>query len=231
MVDTMNEAELKVMDPKEIGVCVKMLRTMNGWTQETLAELAGLPVRTIQRMEGGAKTSIHTRRAVAGTFKFEDLDIFDKPVAVPSEEQARKQHEEFERDHMNIATQVAMSGKQLADLAEKLTCWNFNLPDGSPPPVSEGVAEIFDCIADYVDGNEHCSMSQKLEVHAQFEEQLAALRDAGWSIFYAVRNTKIVGKGWVDKTPWAITIGYFAVAPKGKEPKLMIVPKAIGLGG
>jgi XRE family transcriptional regulator, regulator of sulfur utilization len=48
---------------------VRKLRLQRGWSQEQLAELAGVNVRTIQRIERGTKMSLETRSALASVFE------------------------------------------------------------------------------------------------------------------------------------------------------------------
>jgi len=55
---------------------VRKLRLQQGWSQEQLAELTGLSVRTIQRMERGQKPSLESARALAAVFEV-DLSTFD----------------------------------------------------------------------------------------------------------------------------------------------------------
>jgi uncharacterized membrane protein YhaH (DUF805 family)/DNA-binding XRE family transcriptional regulator len=45
------------------------LRTSRQWSQEQLAELSGLNLRTIQRLESGAKISTESLRALASVFE------------------------------------------------------------------------------------------------------------------------------------------------------------------
>ena len=47
---------------------IRKLRLDRGWSQETLAELSGLSVRTIQRLERGGRASLETLSALAATF-------------------------------------------------------------------------------------------------------------------------------------------------------------------
>lgn len=89
--------EVRPLSPIEIGVFVRARREANGWSQETLAELTGLNVRTIQRVEDGQPSSVDTRRAVARGFDFPDLDFFIKPMPVPDEVQIRKLVDECQR--------------------------------------------------------------------------------------------------------------------------------------
>lgn len=53
-----------------LGARVRMLRTERGWSQEELAERAGIDRRTIQRIEGGEyDPSPATGRALAAAFE------------------------------------------------------------------------------------------------------------------------------------------------------------------
>ena len=48
---------------------LRSLRTARQWSQEQLAELSGLNLRTIQRLEAGAKVSTESLRALAAVFE------------------------------------------------------------------------------------------------------------------------------------------------------------------
>lgn len=48
---------------------LRELRTAKHWSQEQLAELSGLNLRTIQRLESGAKVSTESLRALAAVFE------------------------------------------------------------------------------------------------------------------------------------------------------------------
>jgi transcriptional regulator with XRE-family HTH domain len=50
---------------------VRKLRLQRGWSQEQLAELTGLSVRTIQRVERGQKPGLETATSLASVFEVE----------------------------------------------------------------------------------------------------------------------------------------------------------------
>lgn len=54
---------------------VRKLRLQRGWTQEQLAELAGLSVRSIQRIERGGALSLETINSLAAVFEV-DRSLF-----------------------------------------------------------------------------------------------------------------------------------------------------------
>jgi len=55
---------------------VKKLRLQRGWSQEHLAQLTDLSVRTIQRLERGHKPGLETIKSLAAVFEV-DLNTFD----------------------------------------------------------------------------------------------------------------------------------------------------------
>jgi len=51
-----------------MGSQIRALRLERAWSQEQLAEIAGLSVRTIQRLEQGQPVSLETTKALAASF-------------------------------------------------------------------------------------------------------------------------------------------------------------------
>jgi transcriptional regulator with XRE-family HTH domain len=60
---------------QEFAACIKIFRELRKWSQEQLADISGLTVRTIQRVEKGEPSSTDTLRAFARAFELEDIDI------------------------------------------------------------------------------------------------------------------------------------------------------------
>lgn len=65
---------------------VRKLRLRNGWSQEQLAEMTGLSVRTIQRIERGQAASLESQKALAAVFEV-DIATFQPPEKQPSSTQ------------------------------------------------------------------------------------------------------------------------------------------------
>ena len=57
------------------------LRSTRQWSQEQLAELSGLNLRTIQRLEAGAKVSTESLRALAAVFEVPAESLLARPAA------------------------------------------------------------------------------------------------------------------------------------------------------
>ncbi len=54
---------------------VRKLRLEKGWSQEELAQMCNLSVRTIQRIERGQNPSLETLKALAAVFEIEVSDL------------------------------------------------------------------------------------------------------------------------------------------------------------
>jgi transcriptional regulator with XRE-family HTH domain len=71
---------------KETGMLVQKLRLQHGWSQEDLAELCALSVRTIQRIERGHTASAESLKALASVFEIDLSSLrepeMDKPSAL-----------------------------------------------------------------------------------------------------------------------------------------------------
>jgi len=57
---------------------VRKLRLKRGWSQEQLAQISGLNVRTIQRIERGHSASLESKKSLAAAFEVQ-LSTFDTP--------------------------------------------------------------------------------------------------------------------------------------------------------
>ncbi|MFM0732753.1 helix-turn-helix transcriptional regulator [Paraburkholderia sediminicola] len=81
---TTEQTQPRLLTEGELAVVVKFFRETRQWSQEQLADLSGLSVRTIQRVEGGDTSGFDTRRAIARAFGFEDIDALNKPFFHPN---------------------------------------------------------------------------------------------------------------------------------------------------
>lgn len=59
---------------------VRHLRERRAWSQEQLAEVAGINVRTVQRVEAGGSTSLETRMALAAALEVAPADLLTAPT-------------------------------------------------------------------------------------------------------------------------------------------------------
>jgi len=64
---------------------VRKLRLKKGWSQEQLAQLSGISVRTIQRIERGQNVGLESMKSLAAVFEIDIADLSAKPAAQEQE--------------------------------------------------------------------------------------------------------------------------------------------------
>jgi transcriptional regulator with XRE-family HTH domain len=63
---------------------IQKLRLQRGWSQEQLAELSGLSVRTIQRLERGQAASVESLKSLASVFEIDFTALKDPDMNPPN---------------------------------------------------------------------------------------------------------------------------------------------------
>lgn len=80
---------------------IRKLRLQRGWSQEQLAEISGLSVRTVQRIERGQNAGLESLKSLAAVFEIDLVDL-QLEAAMPTENSTFSQDEahalEYVRD-------------------------------------------------------------------------------------------------------------------------------------
>jgi len=64
---------------------IQKLRLLRGWSQEQLAELSGLSVRTIQRLERGQTASVESLKALGAAFEIDFSHLKEPDMSTSAE--------------------------------------------------------------------------------------------------------------------------------------------------
>ncbi|QPB24499.1 helix-turn-helix transcriptional regulator [Rhizobium sp. 007] len=200
------------LDPKVLGFWVKCIRETFNWSQEAVAENAGLDVRTIQRVEAGNAASVTTRRALARGLGYENPDIFDTPDFITSVHKILGEingtsPESMEKqfpDHMRLPVTRVQSGDALG-LADISTGLLLHMEDELSQDAKQTAAALFDYLRDVQDIRHEASFADKLAFNNEMGVMLTELEANGAIAYSALRQTKIVGQNWEDKTPMPFT--------------------------
>jgi transcriptional regulator with XRE-family HTH domain len=223
--------ETRLLAPAELGKFIKALRDMNKWSQATLAEIALVTERTIQRVENGEPSSLDTRRALARAFGHEDLDVFDKPLPLPNVEKSRTYVAELEK------TTVVIPITRIGD-AHTLRTMTEGAESSATEEIGEvsagarsAFASIVDYLRDYNDIHDLYSMSQRLELDRDIEALLRTISDEGAAVGAGLRHARVRFKSDAAKCePMNWTNVYFVLAPNAALPSNIRVPKAFKFG-
>lgn len=105
-----NVTQLNILCPGTHQMLVRKLRIEKGWSQETLAEISGLSVRTIQRIERGGKASLETLGALAAVLKVDISTLASEPDMYKQQEFSEVEREavEYVRDIKGFYTHLAV---------------------------------------------------------------------------------------------------------------------------
>lgn len=226
---TESAQQTRLLTPAELALCIGSFREMRQWSQEQLAAISGLNVRTIQRVEQGLSASLDTRRALAGAFELKDIDAFNKPFNIPSAEEFKAAKEKFAREYVTLTANPLTTGKQLARLAENCTM------DLSEPAfqltreADETFAALVDYFRDYRDCADVYSETQKFDVYDEIQFYIDALVKLGVSLRYAERKVQVKWGGDSDRKPMLANVLYVVGFPLGKEPEQFATPRSAGV--
>lgn len=211
----------RLLTANEFADYIKFMRICRKWTQETLAELSHLSSRTIQRIERTGIAGFETKRSLASAFGAKDLDVFDKPIIVPSKEEIETALVEFEKEYITLLANHLTSGKELTMIAERCM---LNLMHSSLD-LSREADEFFAAMSDYFKDYQECHGSytqfQKLEVYDDFQSYIDNLKTLKISLCVAERELylKLFGE------PYPAKAAYIIAFPLGEEPKEFITAR------
>lgn len=179
----------KPLTSTQIGALVKSLRELQGWTQETLAELSGLSDRSIRRIEHGDPADRDSLRALARAFQFEDIDLFTKPMAIPTAEQVAEYERKLEAETVVVAVEP-LTGRSLRDILERTDAL---LPVyGCTDDTAESrFAGLVDLVRDYVDVRPELTETFKLDMQREFGVALDVIRSVGHVVIGGVRGVRV----------------------------------------
>ena len=219
----------KPLNGEELAGIIRMLREMRQWSQDTLSALSKLSIRTIQRVESGEPSNADTRRALALAFELEDIDFFNKPFVLPDPERIKAEVEKFKREHVTLEAKTVTSGQELVRLYDTAGMDSASSAVELEGDAADAFAGLIDYLRDFRECSDLMGEREKLQASREVQSYLDRLGQAGFSVSYALRDTKLIGQNWTDKTPWAVTIAYLAVYPRGSEPRVICAPKQVRL--
>lgn len=226
---TNQSQQARLLMPAELAALISLFREMRQWSQEQLAAISGLNVRTIQRVEKGAPASLDTRRALASAFEFEDIDALSKPITVPTDEEVNAAKEKFEKENITLTANPLMTGKQLAKLAESCTMDMSEPAFEMTRKADEAFAAMVDYFRDYRDCADAYAETQKFEVYDEMQAYIDTLRTLRVSLCYAVRKVQMKWGTEPESKPMPATVLYVVAFPLGKEPTEFATPKSAGI--
>jgi len=222
-------ADKRTLSKAELGQVIRYLRELRQLSQETLAEIADTTPRTIQRIESGSGASLNTLRSLASAFDFQDIDIFNKPMAIPTEEQLQAAREQFEKDYITRKALKVESGRILANLAAE-SVGDYIEPAFELSREQAAIfAELTDYIREYRDCAEHYTSTSRLEVFDELQNLLTRLSEQGVTLRYTTRQV-LQETSHPQQEPRLVgQVLYMVGFSEGEAPDELALPRKISL--
>jgi DNA-binding XRE family transcriptional regulator len=216
----------RVPTPADLAEIVKVMRATNKWSQATLAELARVTERTVQRVENGEPSSLDTRRALAGAFRCQDLDVFERPWPFPNVDKLA----DLEQTTVAISLTRIRDSRTVRTMVEGAHSSAIHEIGELSSQAREAFAEIVDYLRDYNDIRDEYSMGQRLGVDRDIDALLKSLSDQRAALGAGLFSTKLKWRGVPDRPAMDWTNIYFVLAPEDALPSTVRVPRSIGFG-
>lgn len=220
------------LTPEEMAACIRRLREINHWSQEQLAAISGLNVRTIQRVErGSAQPSLDTLRALANAFGSDDIDVLSKPVPIPqaTAEEIAAAKAEFDNDYIVLVAHPLITGRQLADLAHGSHAQTCSSAVDLPRPAAEELALLSDYVIEYRDCAELYSEVQKIDVYDDLQGYIDNLKAMGVILRYGERDV-ILGPDRQPQKGTNARLLHIMAFEDGDAPDQLIAPRKVRFG-
>ena len=192
-MDGIADTELRTYTPTELGFLVSTFRQAHGWSQETLAELAGVTARTVQRVEASEPSSLDTRRALARAFGLDAIDAFSSPKEFVTPEGAARAKADFDRRFLVIETEPRNGRALTRDLVvgAPFRAIHSGMIGEPPHEVEDLYAAVLDYLQDLMDVADVATNVQLLEYADEVERMLAKLRAQGWELAVGRRLARL----------------------------------------
>lgn len=200
-----------------LAAFVTSYRKQKGWSQQTLADLAGLDIKTIQRAEKGISCGPDARRALAVAFELKDVNYFNKPVPIPD-------YEKLEKETIKIEIKKIFSGLELREISESTEAAQFTclVEDASKDAMSI-FAKTEDYLKDYLLIRNDLTAFDKLSVNDDLEEYIQSLFEIGYSIGVGKRFVTLKDEDGGDTTKFSVM--YCVISLETDFPSIVRVSK------
>ena len=205
----------------ELAALIAGYRKLRQWSKEELAERSMLAVDLVDEVENGKRNDVQTLRALAQAFSFADLDVFNKPIHIPSAHEEDAKSETVDTDTTALAAFVLSTGEELGELVLNSTA----LAVSRSFELGMQADKVFEALTDYVreyrEYFEEYSSLRVSQILEEFDEYLSELKGLGVSLSYATRDLQEDTGQAISSKP-AIAL-YLVAFPVGEEPESFLI--------
>lgn len=197
---------------------VRQLRVKRGWTQEHLAQIANVNVRTIQRVEKTGLCDLETRSALASVFQV-DLDQLDggKKIEQATQNSAKRP----------LIYQRLESGRNIVDIFADADAYRFTNEDPRSKEDADFIAQLVAQINDYSEAWNDIDPGDRVSAMYELGENLKDLEAHGFRLFGLRTKAKMSPPPSIpDAKPALLRIANFHVAYADSNKIIVLDPNA-----
>lgn len=198
---------------------VKKSRQERAWPQQQLAMIAGVNLRTIQRLEKDGAASFETLRGVASAF---GIDVKELNPIPGSKEKITPQNK------VHFLTRLT-SGKNLTDIVIGADLFQVEHDEAQDPRAVSAMKDILGLLKGDVVRLYDADPVERLQVETEMTQEIKGLESYGFYLFGIKRTIpRLIGKQKTDVVMCTIYMSH-AHSPKIiRDKKLnMMIPAAL----
>jgi len=152
---------------------IKKERNLRAWTQTQLAEIAGVNLRTIQRVERDGTASFETLMGIATAF---DVDVKELTQPLPAN-QKKNTHKS-----VYLLPRIA-TGTQLSSLISRADQFQVEHDESTDPRAIGAMKGIIELLKGDVVRLYDAGPAERIEIEAELTQELNGLEQHGFYIF------------------------------------------------
>ena len=186
------------MNSQNYSEIIRAYRTERAWTQEQLAEISGVGVRTIQRTETGKNCSFETLLSLAAAFDIDVKDIMKK---------AKQKGESPQEDIGGAFLSRVHSSEELFRIAQGAHTFDYCYDSLYQSHEKEVVGQLLDYLKEFGDMMHEIEPSMRMKVCDECQIFLDNLEAVGlWVFASKIKQLAVLGDKEVDWFLFSLTI-------------------------
>ena len=186
------------MNHQSYSEIIRSLRSERAWTQEQLADISGLSLRTIQRAEKGKSCSFETLLGLAAAF---DIDVKDMTKKA-------KQNKESPQENIGgVFLSRAHSSEELFRIAQGAHAFDYSYDSLSQSHEKEAVGQLLDYLKDFGDMMNEIEPSIRMKVCDECQVFIDDLEASGlWVFAGKIKQEAVLGEKELNWYLFSVTI-------------------------
>jgi transcriptional regulator with XRE-family HTH domain len=210
---------------------IRLLREHRAWTQEHLAQVAGVTTRTVQRVESGEGVQVDTLQALAAaldvdvpSLRFDALELIAQQLGVPRDkvtpELIAERQKELDAKYVKVPMTRVAASADLRAFSDAMSFYFDCIPKDDA--VQDVAAALQQDLHDLMDIGRDIEATHRRQFEVNAFEHVTELERLGAVVSIGRRNGRMKVS---DQEAMAWTCVYVVVSLKEDAKETVLVPK------